>query len=149
MSAHVRYCQDLYTQVQWCPHMKVNENNRSIRKDMRVEKELLDIIDSVRGDTSFSAWVRRACVQRLKKEEGIKVVDNIEAPVKRPKRVRTSVASESKSSSNHNGKGSYIYHTPAGKFYGRNPAAEANNLTPHTLAKRCKESYDGYSLEPV
>jgi hypothetical protein len=43
----------------------------------------------------------------------------------------------------------YIYHTPEGDFRGRNPAAEANGLTPHTVFKRCKEGYEGYSLESV
>lgn len=47
---------------------KANENNQSVRKDMRVEKELLSMIDSVRGDVPFSAWVKRAAIMRLENE---------------------------------------------------------------------------------
>ena len=47
---------------------KANENNQSVRKDMRIEKELLSMIDSVRGDVPFSAWVKRAAIMRLENE---------------------------------------------------------------------------------
>lgn len=47
---------------------KANENNMSVRKDMRIEKELLAKIDSVRGDVPFAAWMKRAAIMRLENE---------------------------------------------------------------------------------
>lgn len=44
---------------------RANETATSVRKDMRIEKELLAKIDAVRGDVPFSAWVKRAIKMRL------------------------------------------------------------------------------------
>jgi hypothetical protein len=48
---------------------KANENNQSVRKDMRVEKELLALVDSARGDVPFATWVKRAIKMRLEQEK--------------------------------------------------------------------------------
>ena len=48
---------------------KANENNKSVRKDMRIEKELLARVDAARGDTPWAAWVKRAVLMRLEQEE--------------------------------------------------------------------------------
>lgn len=47
---------------------KANENNLSVRKDIRIDKKLLVLIDSVRGDVPFSTWIKRAAIQRLANE---------------------------------------------------------------------------------
>ena len=44
---------------------KANETTTSVRKDMRIDKELLAMIDTVRGDVPFAAWVKRAIKMRL------------------------------------------------------------------------------------
>ena len=44
---------------------KANETTTSVRKDMRIDKELLAKIDEVRGDVPFAAWVKRAIKMRL------------------------------------------------------------------------------------
>lgn len=44
---------------------RANETATSVRKDMRINKELLDRIDNVRGDVPFAAWVKRAIIMRL------------------------------------------------------------------------------------
>ena len=38
---------------------------------IRLEARLRRLIDVRRGETSFSAWVRRACVQRIEAEQGL------------------------------------------------------------------------------
>ena len=53
----------------WSPHLsvkiKANETTTSVRKDMRINKDLLARIDSARGDVPFAAWVKRAIKMRL------------------------------------------------------------------------------------
>ena len=44
---------------------RANETATSVRKDMRIDKDLLEKIDSVRGDVPFAAWVKRAIKMRL------------------------------------------------------------------------------------
>ena len=44
---------------------RANETATSVRKDMRIDKELLANIDNVRGDVPFAAWVKRAIIMRL------------------------------------------------------------------------------------
>lgn len=44
---------------------RANETATSVRKDMRINKELLENIDNVRGDVPFAAWVKRAIIMRL------------------------------------------------------------------------------------
>ena len=39
---------------------KANETTTSVRKGIRIDKELLAMIDAVRGDVPFAAWVKRA-----------------------------------------------------------------------------------------
>jgi len=48
--------------------MKANQNSKSTRKDMRIENELLDLVNTVRGDVPFAAWVKRAIIMRLENE---------------------------------------------------------------------------------
>jgi hypothetical protein len=38
---------------------------------IRLEARLRRLIDVRRGETSFSAWVRRACVQRIEADQGL------------------------------------------------------------------------------
>lgn len=121
----------------------LNNNNLSSKKNIRFEHDLIELIEQAKDPLiPFSAWVKQACRDKLNG-----VVTQVITSTHNP--VRPSVSMKDKSSSNHNGKGNYIYHTPAGDFTGRNPAAEANELTPHTVAKRCKDGYEGYSLEVV
>lgn len=47
---------------------RANETATSVRKDMRIDKELLAQIDKTRGDVTFSAWVKRAILMRLDAE---------------------------------------------------------------------------------
>lgn len=44
---------------------KANETATSVRKDMRIDKDLLAKIDAVRGDVPFAAWVKRSIKMRL------------------------------------------------------------------------------------
>lgn len=44
---------------------RANETATSVRKDMRIDKELLAKIDNIRGDVPFAAWVKRAIIMRL------------------------------------------------------------------------------------
>ena len=44
---------------------RANETTTSVRKDMRIDKELLAKIDNIRGDVPFAAWVKRAIIMRL------------------------------------------------------------------------------------
>ena len=44
---------------------RANETAISVRKDMRIDKDLLAKIDDVRGDVPFAAWVKRAIKMRL------------------------------------------------------------------------------------
>lgn len=44
---------------------RANETATSVRKDMRIDKDLLVKIDEVRGDVPFAAWVKRAIKMRL------------------------------------------------------------------------------------
>ncbi|WP_413517102.1 hypothetical protein [Photobacterium phosphoreum] len=44
---------------------RANETATSVRKDMRIDKDLLAKIDDVRGDVPFAAWVKRAIKMRL------------------------------------------------------------------------------------
>lgn len=44
---------------------RANETATSVRKDMRIDKDLLAKVDSVRGDVPFAAWVKRAIKMRL------------------------------------------------------------------------------------
>ena len=130
-----------------CPHnmsnKKANENNISVRKDMRVEKELLAIIDSVRGDVSYSAWVRRACVQRLT-SEGIAVPSDNELPtpqaavmVKKPSKILNKP------------KPRYMWHTPQGSFDNRGDAVRASGIKADSLTKKCDAKIDGFSRDLV
>ncbi|PSW23969.1 hypothetical protein C9J19_20455 [Photobacterium phosphoreum] len=49
---------------------RANETATSVRKDMRIDKDLLAKIDDIRGDVPFSAWVKRAIKMRL---EGLEI----------------------------------------------------------------------------
>ena len=42
-----------------------DKRTTSTKKNMRFEKDLIEKIDSVRGDQSFSQWVKAACWMRL------------------------------------------------------------------------------------
>lgn len=113
----------------------LNNNGLSSKKNIRFEHDLIKLIEQSKDPlVPFSAWVKQACRDKL--NGGV-----VQVITSAPGAVRTSTP--------RNGKGSYIYHTPVGDFTGRNPAATANGLTPHTVAKRCKDNYDGYSLEAV
>lgn len=57
---------------------RANETATSVRKDMRINKELLDNIDNVRGDVPFAAWVKRAIIMRL---DGLNCASTRSAPV--------------------------------------------------------------------
>lgn len=48
---------------------KVHINNKSQTKGIRFEHDLIELVDKVRGDVSFSAWVKRAVMNRLKTED--------------------------------------------------------------------------------
>lgn len=48
---------------------KVHINNKSQTKGIRFEHDLIELIDRVRGDVAFSAWVKRAVMTRLKTED--------------------------------------------------------------------------------
>ena len=71
----------------YCPHLsflylfgvrtvknnkRANETATSVRKDMRMDKDLLALVDAVRGDVPFAAWVKRAIKMRLEKENVIR-----------------------------------------------------------------------------
>lgn len=56
---------------------KANETTTSVRKDMRIDKELLAKIDDVRGDVPFAAWVKRAIKMRLEGLEQIAKVESV------------------------------------------------------------------------
>ena len=64
---------------------KANETTTSVRKDMRIDKELLAKIDEVRGDVPFAAWVKRAIKMRL---EGLdtKTVESIPVSISADKK---------------------------------------------------------------
>ena len=51
---------------------RANETATSVRKDMRMEKDLLALVEAVRGDVPFAAWVKRAIKMRLEKENVIR-----------------------------------------------------------------------------
>ena len=125
-----------------------NNNKVSCKKNIRFERDLIEAIEKAKDpSTSFSAWVKQACHEKINGKETRKkptVRTHQNKAIKSGDTVRTLDTPIMR-----NGKGSYIYHTPKGTFTGRNPASEANGLTPHTLAKRCKEGYEGYSLEAV
>ena len=42
-----------------------DKRTTSTKKNMRFEKDLIEKIESVRGDQSFSQWVKAACWMRL------------------------------------------------------------------------------------
>ena len=60
---------------------KANENEKSVRKDMRVDKELLAQIEAVRGDVPFAAWVKRAIKMRLERESNDSTITVVSAHV--------------------------------------------------------------------
>lgn len=59
---------------------KANENNISVRKDMRIDKELLAKVDAARGDVPFAAWVKRAILMRLDGETSAQVQTKTHKP---------------------------------------------------------------------
>lgn len=126
---------------------KANENNLSVRKDMRIDKELLQIIDSVRGDVPFAAWVKRAAIQRLT-SEGIAVPDKISGgsttPIVEIKKIPVKTKNiESKP------KPRYTWITPQGEFSGRTSAVKASGVKADSLTKLCDSEEDnGYSRVP-
>ncbi|MCD9539558.1 hypothetical protein GRJ22_18405 [Photobacterium carnosum] len=61
---------------------RANETATSVRKDMRMEKDLLALIDAVRGDVPFAAWVKRAIKMRLEKENVIRERTVKSVPIK-------------------------------------------------------------------
>ena len=44
-----------------------DKRTTSTKKNMRFENELIEKIDSVRGEQSFSQWVKTACWDKLKR----------------------------------------------------------------------------------
>ena len=66
---------------------KANETTTSVRKDMRIDKELLAIIEEVRGDVPFAAWVKRAIKMRLDGLE-TKPVESIPVSVSADKKIK-------------------------------------------------------------
>ena len=74
-----------------CPHLsfilfgvrtvkdkkRANETATSVRKDMRIDKDLLAKVDDVRGDVPFAAWVKRAIKMRLEDLEQIAMVESV------------------------------------------------------------------------
>lgn len=56
---------------------RANETATSVRKDMRIDKDLLAKIDSVRGDVPFAAWVKRAIKMRLDGSDYIVSVESV------------------------------------------------------------------------
>ncbi|MCD9489133.1 hypothetical protein [Photobacterium iliopiscarium] len=47
---------------------KANKNNKSETKTIRFEHDLIALINAVRGDVPFAAWVKRSCINRLEIE---------------------------------------------------------------------------------
>ena len=56
---------------------RANETATSVRKDMRIDKDLLAKIDEVRGDVPFAAWVKRAIKMRLEGLDNIATVESV------------------------------------------------------------------------
>ncbi|MGR5254500.1 recombinase family protein [Vibrio astriarenae] len=46
----------------------------STLKPIRFKKEMIESVDSIRGDVTFAAWVKRAVIQRLERE-GVEVAE--------------------------------------------------------------------------
>ena len=61
---------------------RANETATSVRKDMRMDKDLLALVDAVRGDVPFAAWVKRAIKMRLEKENVIRECTVKSVPIK-------------------------------------------------------------------
>ena len=77
---------------------KANETTTSVRKDMRIDKELLAIIEEVRGDVPFAAWVKRAIKMRLDGLE-TKPVESIPVSISADKKIKKKTKAPTKTTS--------------------------------------------------
>ena len=77
---------------------KANETTTSVRKDMRIDKELLAKIEKVRGDVPFAAWVKRAIKMRLDGLE-TKPVESIPVSISADKKIKKKIKERTKTAS--------------------------------------------------
>lgn len=77
---------------------KANETTTSVRKDMRIDKELLAKIEEVRGDVPFAAWVKRAIKMRLDGLE-TKPVESIPVSISADKKIKKKTKAPTKTTS--------------------------------------------------
>lgn len=114
------------------------DNNKSISKNIRFRRELIDEIDKHKDDLiPFSAWVMRACEEKL-------ISDRLQVGTGEP--VSIPVA---KTSGRTAAKSSYKYITPNGDFDNRREASDAMNTSPATITRWCDSGLHGCSREII
>lgn len=100
----------------------VNNNNKSSKKNIRFEHDLIEQIEQAKDPLiPFAAWVKQACRDKLNGDK-VQVITSTVKPV-RP----------SGTVSNPR----YTWITPQGEFVNRTMAVEASGIKADSLTKMC------------
>jgi hypothetical protein len=120
----------------------VNSNNKSSKKNIRFEHDLIEQIEQAKDPLiPFAAWVKQACRDKL--NGGV-----VQVVTSAPKTVRPSVDAKNSKIINK-AKPRYMWHTPEGSFDNRGDAVRASGIKADSLTKKCDAKIDGFSRDLV